>query len=116
MRDNLTIVELPEFIRKADRLLSTEEHDELLYFLSTNPTAGVLVQGTGGIRKLRWATGNRGKSGSTRVIYFYHNPAFPLFLLTAFGKNEQENLTKSERNDLAKLTKLLTQNYTGTNR
>lgn len=116
MSVNLTIVELPEFIRKADKLISTEEHDELLYFLSTNPTAGVLIQGTGGIRKLRWATGNRGKSGSTRVIYFYHNPAFPLFLLTAFGKNEQENLSKDERNELAKLTKLLIQNYRGANR
>lgn len=116
MRDNLTIVELPEFIRKADNLMGTEKHDELLYFVSTNPMAGVLVQGTGGIRKLRWATGNRGKRGSMRVIYFYRNPAFPLFLLTAFGKNEQENLTKSERNDLAKLTKLLTRNYTGPNR
>lgn len=81
-----------------------------------NPTAGVLVQGAGGIRKLSWTTGNRGKSGSTRVICFYHNPAFPLFLLTAFGKNEQDNLSKDERYELAKLTKLLILNYTETNR
>jgi hypothetical protein len=115
MKDNLTIVELPEFIRKTDKLMSAEEHDELLYYLSANPMAGVLMPGTGGIRKLRWATGNKGKSGSTRVIYFYHNQAFPLFLLTVFGKNEQENLSKDERNELAKLTKLLIQNYTGAN-
>jgi hypothetical protein len=91
--------------------MSVEEHDLLLSFLSTNPMAGVLIQGTGGVRKVRWATGNKGKSGSTRIVYFYHNHSMPLFLLTAFGKNEQENLTKAERNELAGLTKLLIQNY-----
>lgn len=97
---NITIVELPEFI-----------HTHLLSFLATHPTAGVLMQGTGGIRKIRLATGNKGKSGSTRVIYFYHNPYMPLFLLTAFSKSERENLSKAERNELAGLTKLLVQNY-----
>ena len=108
---NITIVELPEFIRRSEKLISAEEHDHLLSFLATNPTAGVLIQGTGGVRKIRLATGNKGKSGSTRVIYFYHNPNIPLFLLTAYGKSERENLTKAERNELAGLTKLLVQNY-----
>ena len=91
--------------------MSAEERDRLLSFLATNPTAGVLIQGTGGVRKIRWATGNKGKSGSTRVIYFYHDPGMPLFLLTAFSKSERENLSKAERNELAGLTKLLVQNY-----
>jgi len=112
---NITIAELPEFIRKSEKLLSSEEHDLLLSFLAANPTAGVLLQGTGGVRKLRWASGNRGKSGSTRIIYFYHNPDMPLFLLTAFSKSEQGNLTKSQRNELAGLTKLLVQKYKGKN-
>ncbi|NTW84465.1 MAG: type II toxin-antitoxin system RelE/ParE family toxin [Chlorobiaceae bacterium] len=89
------------------------QHDQLLCFLATNPTAGVLLQGTGGVRKIRWATGNKGKSGSTRIVYFYHNTAIPLFLLTAFSKSERENLTKAERNELAGLTELLLQNYRG---
>jgi hypothetical protein len=50
---NITIVELPEFIRKSEKLMSAEEHDQLLSFLATNPTAGVLLQGTGGVRKIR---------------------------------------------------------------
>ena len=58
---NITIVELPEFIRKSEKLMNSEEHDSLLSFLSTNPTAGILIQGTGGVRKLRWATGIRAK-------------------------------------------------------
>jgi hypothetical protein len=108
---NITIVELPEFIRKSEKLLNAEEHDLLLSFLATNPMAGVLIQGTGGVRKLRWATGNRGKSGSTRIIYFYHNTSIPLFLLTAFSKNERENLTKAEQNQLAGLAKILVETY-----
>lgn len=108
---NITIVELPEFIRKSEKLMNAEERDRLLSFLATNPTAGVLIQGTGGVRKVRWAKGNKGKSGSTRVIYFYHNPDMPLFLLTVFSKSERENLSKAERNELAGLTKLLVQNY-----
>ncbi len=65
------------------------------------------MQGTGGIRKLRWGRGGRGKSGGVRVIYYYHDARIPLFLLTIFGKNEQANLSQAERNELAKLVELL---------
>ena len=63
--------------------------------------------------KLRWASGNRGKSGGVRVVYFFHNGTLPLFLLTLFGKGEKENLSQAERNDLAKLTGLLVKHYGG---
>ena len=72
------------------------------------------MQGTGGIRKFRWASGNRGKSGGVRVIYYFHNESMPLFLLTLFGKNEKANLSKAERNELTKLANIL-KNYGGTN-
>lgn len=65
------------------------------------------MEGTGGIRKLRWGRGNRGKSGGVRVIYYYHDERIPLYLLTLFGKNERANLNKAERNDLAKLVDVL---------
>ena len=73
------------------------------------------MQGTGGIRKLRWASGNRGKSGGVRVIYFFHNETLPLFLLTVFGKSERANLSKAQRNELARLTSVLVENYGETN-
>lgn len=106
-----TIVELPEFIKRVDKELSKEQKDELLYFLASNPKAGNMIQGTGGIRKLRWASKGKGKSGGSRVIYFYYNEDVPLFLLTIFGKNEKINLTKAERNELHKLVKELIKNY-----
>ncbi|NTW70606.1 MAG: hypothetical protein HGB23_12335 [Chlorobiaceae bacterium] len=55
---SITIVELPEFIRQSEKLFNAEEHDLLLSFLATNPTAGLLITGIGGIRKLRWAEQN----------------------------------------------------------
>ena len=61
------------------------------------------MEGTGGIRKLRWARQGMGKSGGVRVIFFYHNQGMPLYALTVFGKGDKDNLTPAERNNLAKL-------------
>jgi hypothetical protein len=77
--------------------------------LATHPRPGDLIQGTGGIRKLRWARGGRGKSGGVRVIYYFHSDRIPLDLLTVFGKGEKADLSKGERNELAKLVDVLEQ-------
>ncbi|MFI3217502.1 MAG: type II toxin-antitoxin system RelE/ParE family toxin [Methylococcales bacterium] len=106
-----TIVEFPEFIRRADGLLSETDKQALIDYLSVYPRSGDVMQHTGGIRKLRWSCGGRGKSGGARVIYYYHDERIPLYLLTVFGKNEKENLTKAERNDLAKLVDLLVSSH-----
>jgi len=108
-----TIVELPEFLRKSDKLLSNTERLSIINYLAAHPAAGDIMQGTGGIRKLRWSAQGKGKSGGVRIIYYHHNESMPLFLLTLFGKGEKANLTKSESNDLAKFTSLLIKNYGG---
>lgn len=102
-----TITELPEYIRRANELLSEAERKAVIDYLAAHPLDGDIMEGTGGIRKLRWASGGKGKSGGVRIIYYYHDPRIPLYLLTVFGKNEKSNVTKSERNELAKLVKLL---------
>jgi len=66
-----------------------------------------LIEGTGGIRKLRWGRSGRGKRGGVRVIYYYHSELMPLYLLTLFTKNKQDNLSKAERNELEKLVDIL---------
>ena len=103
----ITIAEVPEYIRQAEKLLTTEERQDILSYLAAHPKSGDLIEGTGGIRKLRWGRGGRGKSGGVRVIYYYHNDLMPLYLVTLFAKNERANLSKAERNDLAKLTDAL---------
>lgn len=103
----VTVAETPEYIRCADRLLSAADRMEVVQYLAANPKAGDLMQGTGGIRKVRWGRGGRGKSGGVRVIFYFHSHVMPLYLLTVFGKNERANLSKAERNDLAGLVRRL---------
>ena len=77
----VTVVETRSFRKKAERLLSEIQILELIVYLSANPGAGVLIKRTAGIRKLRWATSGRGKSGGVRVIYYFLNRDMPLYLL-----------------------------------
>ena len=104
-----TIAEMPEYTRCIKRLLSLNERQEVINYLAVSPKAGVLIQGTGGVRKLRWSRHDTGKSGGVRVIYYYHDERVPLYLLTVFGKGEKDNLSKAECNELAKLVRLLIQ-------
>ena len=67
----------------------------MIAYLSEHPNSGVIIQGTGGIRKLRWARGNKGKSSGIRVIYYVHSEIMPLYLLAVFGKNEKANISSS---------------------
>lgn len=107
MATMLTVAELPEFIRAADKLLTETERQDVIRYLAERPKAGDLLEGTGGVRKLRWARGGQGKSGGVRVIYYFHDEVIPLYLLTLFAKGDQANLSKAERNELADLVKLL---------
>ncbi len=88
-------------------MLSSQEKEDLIAYLSEHPSAGDLIQGTGGIRKLRWARGAKGKSGGVRVIYYFHSEMMPLYLLAVFGKNEKANITAEEKNCLSKAVKEL---------
>lgn len=107
----ITIVELPEFIRRSKKLLTEKEHSDLLLYLSTHPKSGDIITGTGGIRKIRWIREGMGKSSGSRVIYFFYDENMLLFIFSIFGKNEKVNLSKSERNELAKLVKVIIRNY-----
>ena len=101
----IAIVELTSFKKAVKKLLSEESIDNLKLFLSENPTAGDMIKGTGGLRKIRWSLdNNKGKSGGSRVIYYYQNENKPLFLITVYIKSEKENLTQEEVNIFAKLT------------
>jgi hypothetical protein len=105
----LTVAELPEYLRTAGKLLAEADRRAIVDHLAAQPAAGDLIEGTGGVRKLRWARDGRGKSGGVRVIYYFHSEAMPLYLLTMFAKNERANLSKAERNELAGLVDALVQ-------
>ncbi len=74
--------------------------------LIAQPEKGDLIQGTGGLRKIRMATGGQGKSGSVRVIYFLATVEI-IYLVLAYPKNVKNSLSQAEKFELKKLTKLL---------
>lgn len=103
----ITVTELPEYIKRSKSLLNEFESKAVIDYLAEHPKSGDLLEGTGGIRKLRWGRSNKGKSGGVRVIYYFHDERIPLYLLTIFGKGERANLSKADRNALAGLVDLL---------
>lgn len=103
----LTVAELPEYLRRAEKLLSAGERYDIVSYLAAFPGDGDLIRGTGGVRKLRWRKSGKGKSGGLRVIYYFHSERMPLYLLTVFAKSERADLTQRERNELAKLVTIL---------
>jgi hypothetical protein len=107
----VTVVETPSFLRDAKKMMSDDEREVLINFLAYNPNAGVVIKGTGGVRKIRWNRDDSGKSGGFRIIYFFHSGDIPLFALNVFAKNEKENISQAERNELKKLTSILIKNY-----
>jgi hypothetical protein len=107
----VTVIETPSFLRDAKKVLSDAEREKLVNYLAYNPKAGVLIKGTGGIRKIRWAGKDTGKSGGLRIIYFFQSGEIPLFLLNVFAKNEKENISQADRNELKKLSSILIDSY-----
>src|SRR5437762_12842939 len=106
-----TVVETPEFLVGARRILTEAERAALIDFLAGTPEAGDLMQGTGGARKLRWGAKGKGKRGGARVITFYGGTRVPVFLLAIFTKGERANLSKAERNELRQLLAGLVAEY-----
>lgn len=101
-------VELPSFMARWKSLgLGDEDLRRLELQLLENPKIGAVMKETGGVRKVRFAFENRGKSGSVRVIYIDFEVYEKIFLLTAYAKADQDNLTKRERNDIKGLVELL---------
>ncbi len=107
----LTVVETRAFVSAAKACMSDPERQEAITMIAGNPECGDLIPGGGGIRKVRFAVGGQGKSGGVRIIYYFHDQAVPIFLLTVFAKNERSNLARAELNQLAEVAKLLARKY-----
>jgi hypothetical protein len=97
-----TLVPIGTFEEKARKLLGKAGFDNLMEFLARRPKAGRLIQGTGGLRKVRFAQPGKGKSGGARVIYYYHNDTKPILLLLIYAKAVQDSLTDAQKAQLKK--------------
>ena len=114
MNDPLqTVVETTAYLADAKKLMTDEERSELVSMIAADPDCGDVIVGGGGVRKVRFAIGNKGKSGGVRVVYFFSDTRFPAFLLSVFAKKERSNLSDAEVNALAKMANRLVETYGG---
>ena len=106
------VLTTPTFDRQAEKIgLTDDEVVAMCSFLAANPTAGDVVAGTSGCRKIRFAGRGKGKSGGYRTIHFVSAEDVPIFLLAVISKGDRGNISKGERNELAKLVPTLASAY-----
>lgn len=106
MSHAIEFIETPVFTRQIKKIATDDELKDLQKELIESPEKGDLIQKTGGLRKVRMATGFQGKSGSARVIYFLATEEV-IYLVMAYPKNIKDSLTDAEKAELRKLTKQL---------
>ncbi len=104
-------METPSYLADAERLFSPDERAAVVDRLAADPRCGVVIPGSGGIRKVRFGFGGRGKSGGARIIYLFSGENLPVFVLAVFAKNEKANLSPTERNALAKMVADMIESY-----
>ncbi|MBE6720666.1 MAG: addiction module toxin RelE [Ruminococcaceae bacterium] len=99
---------LPEF-DKQWKAIGFDDNDlkALQEELTINPEKGEMMRGTGGLRKIRVAFEGRGKSGSARACYVDFAVYEKIYMISAYTKNDKDNLTKEERNEIKRLIEVL---------
>ncbi len=106
-----TVVELPEFQRRAKSMMSDSEREAMIDWIAANPEGGISLGG--GLRKIRIPREGGGKSGGYRTIYVFGGRYMPIFLVTVFAKNEKGNLTPKEQAAAVELSKEIVSMWSG---
>jgi hypothetical protein len=99
----MVFIETPVFTRQVRELLSDEAYAAFQWHLALNPRAGEVIQGTGGLRKVRWSASGGGKRGGVRVIYFHVAADAQVRLLLIYRKGVKDDLTAAEKKTLRRL-------------
>lgn len=107
LRMKATFVELPPFERNRKDYMDDDAYRSLQLELMGNPTAGDVIEGTGGLRKLRQVDPRRGKGkrGGLRVIYYWWSGGDQFWLFTVYDKDQADDLTAAQRKVLKQLLK-----------
>jgi len=96
----MIIIETSVFTRGIKKLMSDDEYKDLQEALVNRPDMGVIIQGTGGLRKVRWKLEGKGKSGGVRAIYYWMTEDEQIYMLYVYPKSEQEDLTPDQKKAL----------------
>ena len=107
----ITVAETAVFMRQASVLWTEDERLEFVDFIARNPEAGDLIPASGGVRKIRWGRRGSGKRGGVRIIYFYHDPAMPVYLLMIYAKARRDDLSADAQRTVQRLVARLKEAY-----
>lgn len=99
----MRFLETPIFTRTILTLLDDEAYRLLQLALLQRPERGAMIQRSGGLRKMRWPLPGQGKRGGLRLIYFWDKASETFYMLLAYPKNEQEDLTAQQLRVLRRL-------------
>lgn len=99
----MVIIETEIFTELVTELMDDDEYSALQEYMVENPKAGDIIQGAGGIRKLRWSHHKKGKRDGVRVIYYHADALYQLRMLLVYKKGEVDDLTESQKKTLKRL-------------
>lgn len=110
-----TFIQTPEFSRRWDELgIDDDTLRSLEEDIMEHPDKYPVMKGTGGLHKARIALdNNKGKSGGARVCFVDFVFAETVYFISVYGKNEKDNLTKEERNEVKKVIEAIKKNLGG---
>ena len=107
----ITVVETSPYLTMVSGIMNEAERTAVVNMIASNPTAGDLIQGTGGLRKVRVPLRGRGKRGGGRVITFFCDSDMPVFLIAAYAKNDRNDLDQKQRSAAKALTQAIRAQY-----
>jgi hypothetical protein len=103
----MIFIESKIFEKLREKYLDDDNYRALQNFLVEQPLVGDVIQGTGGLRKLRWSANGKGKRGGIRTIYLYITEKSHIHFLTLYAKNEVSDLTADEKKILKRIVEEL---------
>ena len=101
----MRFVETPVFMAALRRHLDDEPYRQLQIALMLRPEQGPVIRGSGGLRKVRWAVAGGGKRGGVRVIYYWAPCEQTVYMLYAYTKSEQGDLTAAQTRQLSRVVR-----------
>jgi mRNA-degrading endonuclease RelE of RelBE toxin-antitoxin system len=88
----MEFIETSIFTKLIPKYLTDDEYRLFQLYLLIHPESGDIIRGSGGVRKIRWGSENKGKSGGVRIIYYWKKSDDEIWLLTIYSKSEKDTI------------------------
>jgi len=103
----MQVVATKVYLRRVAKLLTAEERQAAEDEIARDPLRWPVIRSSGGLRKARVGRGSTGKSGGARIIYYYWTAEGAIYLLTAYAKSAQSDLSAADKKALRKIVESL---------